>query len=137
MTRFSGGSARLGNVSAFRAGSAPAADVLARCFTDVGSLDGGLAAWIAAIEAAPEERVLVATGEADLESLQAVLCWPEADALVFDGALVLLLRDAVLPSARDAVARGVEDPFAWLDAIAAERVDREALGLGDTVREAC
>lgn len=139
-------SARLGNVSAvlFPLASASgdrveqARDVLTASFVSVREREAGptLSDWVEALESAGEERVLLAlVGARGIEpdTVLALTCWPEADALVHGGAdagsLVMLRREAALASARASVARGEEDPFAWLVSIEAEHVDARALGL--------
>ena len=140
------GSARLGNVSAVLVPLevAPghrvehARDVLAASFVVVREPEAAstLSGWVAALASADEERVLfalVGVRGIDPDVVLALTCWPEADALVCGsaaaGSLVMLRRETALAFARAAVARGEEDPFAWLASIEAERVDGRTLGL--------
>jgi len=150
------GQARIGNVSAVLTGRAAASAenraaaraLLDGSFVDVRETEADLTAWLAALEAGTGDRVLFAVVGERAPSRVAVLalvCWPEADALVFRdgeddaeaGALVLLRRESMLPSARDAVSRGEADPFVWLDSIEAERVGPVELGLALPSAEAC
>lgn len=148
--------ARLGNVSAVLVGRAAASAesravsraLLDESFVDVREADADLTAWLAALEAGTGDRVLFAVvGERAPARvvILALVCWPEADAIVFRageddaeaGALVLLRRESLLPSARDAVSRGETDPLAWLDSIDAEGVGPVELGLSLPSAEDC
>lgn len=148
--------ARLGNVSAVLVGRAAASEgiraasraLLDGSFVDVREADADLTAWLAALEAATGDRVLFAVvGERAPArgAILALVCWPEADAIVFRdgadapeaGALALLRRESLLPSARDAVSRGETDPLVWLDSIEAEGVGPVELGLALPSAEAC
>lgn len=148
--------ARLGNVSAVLVGRAAASEgiraasraLLDESFVDVREADADLTAWLAALEAGTGDRVLFAVvGERAPArgAILALVCWPEADAIVFRdgaddpeaGALALLRRESLLPSARDAVSRGETDPLVWLDSIEAEGVGPVELGLALPSAEAC
>ena len=135
--------ARLGNVEvaifaeaeAFADGHAPigAHFVVARR----GSGGDRMTSWVDALEETDEERLLMALAPVAFETVQALLCWPETDALVYgEGAstVAALLRTAATrESARAFVASGNDDPAEWLASIGAEYVDRSGLGLGDPV----
>ncbi|MEM9177706.1 MAG: hypothetical protein AAGC67_21050 [Myxococcota bacterium] len=145
-TRAGAAGTRLGNVeAALFAGGADASAAertLAGCFVTVRSSAGGsdLAGWVERLEAATEERILIVEGadgaaalEVELDVVQALLCWPEADALFIDETdrprLTLLRPEATLDSARRHAAGGADRPSAWLAAFGAERVDPARLGL--------
>ena len=150
------GAARLGNVNAVLTGRGAASPerldaaraLLEGSFVDVREAEPSLPAWLRALEDGTEDRVLFAVvgGRAPARgAVLALVCWPEADALVFRddeddaeaGALVLLRRESVVPSARAAVSRGEVNPFEWLDSIDAERVGPVGLGLALPPAEAC
>lgn len=146
------GSARLGNVSVLLAALAAipadrvaaARGMLEGRFVVVHETGASLSSWVRMLEGEKAERVLVAMvgeGGISLVAVLAMVSWPEVDALVHGdargGALVMLRREAVLASARAAVARGEQDPFVWLRSIDAERVDAVELGLAGASAEAC
>ena len=138
----SGREARLGNVEAVLFTEAGDADGIARSlgeqFVETRTLPGGstLPDWMAALEGASEERLLlVVAGDApvDPEVIQALLCWPEADALLLEGPgvprVALLHRETVLASATELRTRAGADVDALLEAVGASRVHLETLGL--------
>ena len=135
--------ARFGNVGAVAFGEPAAATtrLLAGLF-DGGLLeagDGTMAGWLRILESATEERLLVVeAGEPSLDEVLALVCWPEQDAVVFEGgtaARVSIVRPAALLDSARAHAGAEVD--AWLDHAGATRVDRADLGLVETVAVGC
>ncbi|MGB0620690.1 MAG: hypothetical protein ACPGVZ_14600 [Myxococcota bacterium] len=135
--------ARLGNVEAAifegRLADEDGLDLLEAHFVTARRASSGnsVRGWIDVLAGAKEERVLIvgpSSEPPDLEVIQALLCWPESEVLVFRDAplpTVALGRPrSILASARSFVETGSDEATAWLASIEAERVDRAALGLG-------
>jgi len=135
--------ARLGNVEAAIFGGQLAnedgLDLLKAHFVTARRASSGdcVRGWIDVLTGAKEERVLIvgpSSEPPDLEVIQALLCWPESEVLVFQDAArptVALGRPrSILASARSFLETGSDEATAWLASIEAERVDRSALGLG-------
>ena len=138
--------ARLGNVEAAifegRLADEDGLDLFEAHFVTARRASSGdsVRGWIDVLAGAKEERVLIvgpSSASLDLEVIQALLCWPESEVLVFqDTALptVALGRScSILVSARSFLETGSDEATAWLASIEAERLDRSALGLGASV----